>query len=827
MMEKQFTGTTNTEVQDYEVLHREVARVAAREGFVLLKNEEQVLPLPQGAKIALYGAGAGRTVKGGLGSGDVNERYSVSIYEGLKNAGVEITTEAWMNDYDLKYTKAREDWRQIIWDKASETGDPMQLFIAYSETPFMIPVGSMPEGTETDTAIYVISRNAGEGADRYSKEGDYYLTAEEKQEIDVICKLYDKVILIVNTGGLVDLSFVDEYANIKSILYIVQPGCEAGNAVADVLLGKVSPSGKMTDTWAMSYEEYPNAKTFSHNNGNVETELYEEGIFVGYRYFDSYEIPVRYGFGFGLSYTQFEMKTLGIETFTKEKESAKVKVDVLVTNTGNYAGKEVVQVYASCPQEKLPKEYRRLVGFKKTKELLPGESESVQIEIPVSTFTSFDESVSGWMLVSGVYGIFVGNSLNDSVLSASVKVDEDWIMTSTQSICPLQKELKEIEAPVEKLGARRESWLKEIETLPGTIISVKELETEIVVYEKVDHNIAEDVKKFVDSLELEQLVLLATGDMGQGMDVALGSAGINVPGSAAQTSSCAKKLGLPGMVLADGPAGLRLTKSYTVKDGEIVPQPFEMSLEGGFLSKATKEVDGDKYYQYCTAFPVGTLLAQTWNPEINYNVGVAVADEMKRFQVTLWLAPGMNIHRNPLCGRNFEYYSEDPFLSGKTAAAITSGVQSVHGCGTTIKHFACNNQEDNRMGSDSVISERTLREIYLRGFEIAVKESKPLALMTSYNKINGVHAANNYDLCTKVLRNEWGFDGLIMTDWTTTHNNPNCTASGCMRAGNDSVMPGIPADHENIRHELEAGTLSMEELKQSICHLVATVWKTS
>ena len=268
-------------------------------------------------------------------------------------------------------------------------------------------------------------------------------------------------------------------------------------------------------------------------------------------------------------------------------------------------------------------------------------------------------------------------------------------------------------------------------------------------------------------------------------------------------------------------------KYYHVNNGSIVSMPFEFSLEGGLFYDDSKELPGERYYQYCTAIPVGTLLAQTWNQELIREVGVMIGTEMERFGVTLWLAPGMNIHRNPLCGRNFEYYSEDPYISGTIAAAMTEGVQFNYGCGTTIKHFACNNQEDNRMGSDSVVSERALREVYLKGFEIAVKESQPMSIMTSYNLINGIHAANNYDLCTETARNEWGFKGMIMTDWTTTEHGDNCTASGCMRAGNDLVMPGCFGDHENLHRELAEGTLTIRDLKACIARLVSVIWKSN
>ncbi|MCD8050897.1 MAG: beta-glucosidase, partial [Clostridiales bacterium] len=335
----------------------------------------------------------------------------------------------------------------------------------------------------------------------------------------------------------------------------------------------------------------------------------------------------------------------------------------------------------------------------------------------------------------------------------------------------------------------------------------------------------DEVRAFVDALSQEQLILLATGDIEKGQGSNLGSSGISVPGSAAQTSSCAKEQGLADIVMADGPAGLRLLQNYQVKAGKILPAPFEQAFEGGYLNRTAAPQGDETYYQYCTAFPVGTALAQSWDRDLLAEVGQAVAEEMQRYLITSWLAPGMNIQRNPLCGRNFEYFSEDPLLAGTAAAAITSGVQSQRGCGATVKHFACNNQEDNRMGSDSILSERTLREIYLKGFEIAVRTSQPLFIMTSYNRINGVHAANSHDLCTFVARDEWGFRGAIMTDWGTTQVGPECTASGCMRAGNDVVMPGAPSDHENLRQELAEGTLSLEELKLAVCHLVDVIWR--
>lgn len=823
---RHFTGTTDNTVMKRELDNRKIARRAAAEGMVLLKNEGQLLPLKEGTKVALYGVGASRTIKGGTGSGDVNERETVSIYQGMKNAGFEITTEDWIKAYDEQYQAARYTWRDEIEEKASSLEDQvLGFFNVYSTTPFRMPAGAAITQTDADVAIYILSRVAGEGADRFDAEGDYYLTKEEKQQLSDICSMYKHVIVAVNTGGLADLSFMDEYSNIEALLQIVQPGMEAGNAFADIISGKVTPSGKMTDTWAYKYEDYPNSKTFSHNNGNVDKEYYTEGLYVGYRYFDSFDIPVRYGFGYGLSYTTFETKVLATEL----KENKKIVIETEVTNTGDtYSGKEVVELYATCPAGKLEKEYRRLVAFAKTGLLAPGQSEKLTLEIGLDKLTSYSEKEAAWILESGSYVIWAGNSLEASVPCAVLKLDKEVVLTKTQNICPLKEELEEMKQSSEKMNQKLEALLKTAEEKKVPVMELKaaDVETRVVEYRSNVECVPEEARKFVDTLSKEKLVALASGDPGKGQGSNLGSAGISVPGSAGETNNCALEDGVPGIVLADGPAGLRLMKHYNVHEGKIVNKPFKFSLEGGLFCEGEPADPGETYYQYCTAIPVGTLLAQTWDTALIEEVGEMIGGEMLEFSVTLWLAPGMNIHRNPLCGRNFEYYSEDPLLAGRMAGAMTNGVQNVPGCGTTIKHFACNNQEDNRMGSDSILSERTLREIYLKGFEIAITESQPMSIMTSYNLINGVHAANCEDTCTKAARCEWGFQGVIMTDWTTTEYGPDCTASGCMRAGNDLVMPGAFSDRDNLNQELADGTLSMEDLKACISRLVNITWQS-
>lgn len=828
LKERTFSGTMNPEIQPWETEHRKVARRAAAEGIVLLKNEDHVLPLQEGIAVALYGAGAGKTIKGGTGSGDVNEREKVSICEGMKNAGFQITTEAWINRYNEIYDKARQDWKNDILSRTGYDADTMSFFEVYSTTPFIMPAGDKIKksaGDEAETAIYVISRIAGEGADRQADKGDYYLKDEEYKMLADICANYENVIVVINAGAQVDLSFMDEFTNIKALLTIVQPGMEGGNAFADVVSGKVNPSGKLTDTWAYKYEDYPNAETFSHNNGNVETEVYEEGMYVGYRYFDTFDVPVRYGFGFGLSYTDFEINDYCLESL----ENKKMTVSVQVKNTGKVSGKEVVQVYTSLPGGILEKEAHRLVAYAKTSELKPDESEKITVEISLEHLTSYDEKRAAWILESGLYGIWIGNSLADAKLCGGVKLDNEVILRQVKNLFPLKQELDE----KTQISGKTSSREKEAEKLAAeqklnvAQLYAADFTTEVVEYKKNSELCEKDALDFVNTLTEKELIDLAAGDPGKAQGGNLGAAGISVPGSAGETHRCAIDKGLASIVLADGPAGLRLMKYYHVNDGSIVTMPFEFSLEGGLFYDDSRELPGERYYQYCTAIPVGTLLAQTWNRTLIREVGAMIGTEMEYFGVTLWLAPGMNIHRNPLCGRNFEYYSEDPYVAGTIAAAMTEGVQSNYGCGTTIKHFACNNQEDNRMGSDSVISERTLREVYLKGFEIAVRESQPLSIMTSYNLINGVHAANNYDLCTETARNEWGFKGMIMTDWTTTEVDEQCTASGCMRAGNDLVMPGCFGDHDNMHKELAEGTLKIEDLKACIARLVSVIWKSN
>ena len=823
--ERHYSGTRNSKESERERMNRRVAREAASEGIVLLKNDG-VLPLKPGTKTALFGGGAVCTVKGGTGSGDVNEREVVSIYQGFLDAGFELTNREWLDGYAEIYRQERVNWRDAILKEMKETGESNLLHV-YSNHVFRMPAGRAMKETDflgAEIAFYVISRTAGEDADRLKVQGDYDLSQQEKQDLAYISENCKNVAVIINGGGQIDMNDIRTLPNLKALLCVSQPGMEGGHGLADILSGAVTPSGKLTDTWAKDYYDFPNSATFSHNNGNVQKEYYEEGIYVGYRYFDSFEKEVEFPFGFGLSYTDFSIETEKIET-----EGNHVMVSLCVKNTGEiFKGKEVVQVYASCPQSGLEKEFRRLCGFAKTELLKPGESSEITVQINAKDMASFDESRCSWIMEKGLYGIWVGNSSRNLVLAGAVQIEEEVVLESVRPICPLKETLKEL-SKGESAGKNWESlWQEQLK---------KECKTPVEFHpsaEKAKYipegEAGKAARQVTEKLNLEQLTAMVIGEVSKGQGQALGSAGIMVPGAAGETSSVLKKeFGIPGVSMADGPAGLRLMKSYEVdsKTGTIYNQGILGALEGGFFADQEPHENAEIWYQYCTAIPVGTMLAQTWNVSLCERIGQAVAVEMEEFGISWWLAPGMNIHRNPLCGRNFEYYSEDPFLSGHMAAAITRGVQKMPGVGTTIKHFACNNQEDNRMGSDSILSERTLREIYLRGFEIAVKTAQPMAIMTSYNLINGVHSANSKDLCTQVAREEWGFRGIIMTDWTTTMPRGGSSSWKCIEAGNDLIMPGYEGDFENIRQALDEGTLSEEILRDCVKRLLTVVFQTN
>lgn len=799
-----YSGSLQAAPSPRETAHAALARKAAAAGIVLLRNDN-VLPLDPDTSVALLGTGAGRTVKGGIGSGDVNNRANVSIYEGLRTAGVHLTSEDWINYYEALYHGARLAWKDKILDDATKVENP---FDAYAANPFVLPQGrpvAMSDLVGASVAIYVLSRISGEGKDRTPTAGDYLLSERETADLRTLNEAGLPLVLVLNAGGPVELTdLLAEYRHPLAVLQISQPGQQGGEAVADILLGKAVPEGKLTATWAKRYADYPCADTFGACNGDLEKEDYAEGLYVGYRWFDSFGIEPLFSFGHGLSYTTFST------AFTALRPGDHgVEVDLTVTNTGDrFTGREVAQLYAACPQTGTAREYRRLAGFSKTRPLAPGESQTVTVAVPAKQLAEFLPGRGAWVIPAGVYTLFAGGSLAEAAPYAHLTVDAEVVLETTHPICPLHHPFGEVgsAAPAMEKAAKAAAL-----DLPA--FAFAPLSDEVPVPAPVP---------MADG-PVDELVPMLYGNITQGAST-LGSAGIRVPGSAGETSEALEaSRGVPSLIMADGPAGLRLRQSYQVDpaDGSVIPTGVLGSLENGFLDEPRHLDTADTYYQFCTAFPVGTALAQSWDTGLMEEFGRAIAAEMAEFHIDLWLAPGMNIQRNPLCGRNFEYYAEDPLLSGTLAAAVTRGVQADGTRGVTIKHFACNNQEDHRMGVDARVSEQALREIYLRGFEIAVKTAAPAALMTSYNRINGVQAANNRDLCTVVARGEWGFDGLIMSDWNTTVPADGSEPWRCAAAGNDVIMPGNPHDDADIRAALADGRLTETDVRACAGRLMA------
>ncbi len=797
-----YSGTRTREPSPRELEHGRLARRAAAGGIVLLKNTG-TLPLDLSAPVALFGSGASRTVKGGIGSGDVNNRANVSICQGLKDAGLRLTSENWLEDYEARYHAARAAWKQKVLEAARWVENP---FDAYAANPFVLPQGRpiVPQDVQgAAAAIYVLSRIAGEGKDRRLEKGDYYLSDGEWNDLRTLDRLGLPIVLLINAGGPVELTdLLDGAVHIEAVLQLSQLGQEGGHAVADVLLGKTTPEGKLTATWARRYTDYPCAESFSYLDGDLEKAVYREGIYVGYRYFDSFGVQPLFPFGYGLSYTDFSLRFAGLRVGADA-----IEVDVEVENAGIcFSGREVAQVYISCPQNGGAKELRRLAGFAKTRLLAPEQRQTLTICIPQKQLATFAAQKQGWVVEQGLYGVWVGNSSAAVTLCAQIRVDADTVIEQTHPICPLHQ-------PLDELGAA-DAAQKEAAHPAG-----------LPVYGFCPRPEPRPECPPAPLAEgpVEELIPLLYGNITKGTST-LGSAGVRVPGSAGEsTEELEASRGVPSLIMADGPAGLRLRQSYQVDraSGRVYGVGVLGSLENGYLETPPQHDNADTYYQFCTAFPVGTALAQTWDTALMEEFGRAVAREMEEFGVDLWLAPGMNIQRNPLCGRNFEYYAEDPLLSGVLAAAVTRGVQHSGRCGVTVKHFACNNQEDNRMGVDVRISQRALREIYLRGFEIAVKTAAPAAIMSSYNRINGVYASNSRDLCTVLAREEWGFDGVIMSDWNTTVPADGSIPWQCAAAGNDIIMPGNPDDDASIRSAYAAGRLTEQDIRACAGRVIA------
>ena len=767
--------------------HITLSKDAAKEGMVLLKNEQHVLPLQTGAKVALFGKATFDYVKGGGGSGDVTVAYTRNLYEGIKALKGKISVYEELADFYRENVKEQYKAGRVP-GMTIEPQVPQELL--------------QKAKAYTDTAVISICRFSGEGWDRKSivetenkniwaseeemarrsaeifEDGDFYLTHAEQEMVNTVKQNFARVIVVMNVGGMVDTSWFHDDAQIQSVLMAWQGGMEGGLATAELLAGEGNPSGKLSDTFARELNDYPSTYNFHESEKYVE---YTDDIYVGYRYFET--IPgakekVNYPFGFGLSYTQF---VLGESQISIEEDQ--IRCMVSVTNTGDMAGKEVVQTYYGAPQGKLGKAARVLCAFAKTRLLQPGETQLMTLCWKIADMASYDDCgkvcKSAYVLEQGEYRFYIGTSVRDAVENATVYTAAKDIVTQqlTSRLAPTSLTKRML----------ADGTYEELETTEPVDTDANELEKmtteEMEAFapktegrarwrlwgdktpDKQHHFLIEaaegkiTLEEFMAQLSDEQLAELLGGQPNTGVANTFGFG--NLP-----------DYGVPNIMTADGPAGLRI------------------SPECGVCT---------------TAWPCSTLIACTWNPEVAQQVGAAGGAEVKENNIAVWLTPAVNIHRSPLCGRNFEYYSEDPYLTGKMASAMVKGIQSNH-VGATVKHFALNNKETNRKNSDSRASERAIREIYLKAFEIIVKEANPWAIMSSYNIVNGRRTSENHELLTDVLRGEWGFEGAVTTDWWTNGEHYKEVA-----AGNDIKMAtGFP---ERLMEALHKGIITRAELE--------------
>lgn len=777
--------------------HIRLSKEAAKEGMVLLKNEKKLLPLAEGTRLALFGKGSFDYVKGGGGSGDVAVSYVHNLYDGFKMQGNAV----------MLYEPLAKFYRENVQEQYRQGAMPGMTI--EPELPKGLADGAK---AFADVAIVVISRFSSEGWDRSSldsqlsemskeelednymakliakafPEGDYFLTENEKAMLNMVKERFDRIAVVLNVGGIVDVSWIKNDDRISAALLGWQGGMEGGLAMAELLLGKGNPSGKLTDTFAASLDDYPSTENFHESCDYVN---YTEDIYVGYRYFET--IPgakekVIYPFGYGLSYTDFSVHTDSVWETSKQ-----IFAEVHVTNTGNMAGKEVVQLYFNGPQGILGNPALRLAAFEKTRLLQPGETQVVYLSFEKADMASYDDlgkiQKSAYILEKGIYRFYIGISVRDTEEAAYTFELTENIIVKQLSAHLVPTSLKE-----RMLSDGTFEMLPQYECNDMNECAFEKLKTEeedCIVPEvrwcsrrkwfdncgrKQFIDVAEgklSLDEFMAQLSDKELLHLLGGQPNTGVANTFGLG--NLP-----------EYGVPSVMTADGPAGLRLNIGCTVNT---------------------------------TAWPCATLLACTWNPALVWQVGKAGAKEVKENNLAVWLTPAVNIHRNPMCGRNFEYYSEDPLIAGKMGAAMVKGIQSQH-IAASVKHFTANNKETNRKNSDSRVSERALREIYLKGFEIIVKEAQPWTIMSSYNAVNGHRTSESYELLTDILRGEWGFQGMVTTDWWTCGEHYKE-----IKAGNDLKMAtGYP---ERVKKAMEMGLLGRQELEQSARRVLELILK--
>ncbi len=741
------------------------AREAAAEGIVMLKNDNHLLPLSKGMKVAIFGRSQFHYYKSGTGSGGmVNTRYVTGILEALEaekcfvvNPGVKEVYESWIDEHPFEVGDgwAKEPWFQ----------EEMPLKSGFVEAA----------SEDSDAAIVVIGRTAGEDQDNKAEEGSYLLTKMELNMISEVCRVFKHTIVLLNVGNIIDMKWVEE-SNPSSVLYVWQGGQEGGSGIADVLSGKVTPSGRLTDTIARNIEDYPSTV----NYGDDKLNFYAEDIYVGYRYFETFaKEKVLYPFGFGMSYTSFERKL-------KKLEETKDRVDVLVevTNTGKYTGKEVVQVYCEAPQGRLGKPSRVLCGFTKTQSLGPEESVVVKISCPKYLFSSYDDSgVTGhrysYVLEAGSYSIYIGGDVRQAEYAGSIDVAELIVIEALKEAMAPSVSYRRMKPAAEENGqlsltyentptGTMDPMKRRGGNLPGEIASTGDKGLKL---EDVSEGRA-SMEDFIAQLSDEDLCCIVRGE---------GMCSPKVtPGTAGAFGGVTERLaafGIPLGCCADGPSGIRMDSGT-----------------------------------YAFAMPNGTCLACSFNEELLKELYEFEGLELRKNNIDTLLGPGMNIHRNPLNGRNFEYFSEDPLVTGKMAAAQLKGMDK-YGVTGTIKHFACNNQEHSRNEAEAIVSERALREIYLKGFEIAVKDGGAYSIMSTYGPVNGFWTATNYDLLTTILRGEWGFQGIVMTDWWAKGNEPGGPAdakntSAMVRCQNDLFMVTTNSEKNALQDNSMEGILN-------------------
>ena len=778
--------------------HIGLSKEAAKEGMVLLKNRGDILPLKKGTRVALFGKATFDYVKGGGGSGDVTVAYIRNLYEGLKMQKdvvsiFEPLCDYYRKDVERQYAQGSVPGMTIEPEVPRELLDEAK---AYADTAVISICRFSGEGWDRKSIVDTDNKNMGEGeldmAVRSSKifaNGDFCLSAQEAAMVETVKKNFSKVVVVMNVGGMVDTSWFVREDAIGAVLMAWQGGLEGGLAAAELLAGKGNPSGKLSDTFAQTLEDYPSTGDFHESRDYVN---YTEDIYVGYRYFETVpgaDQKVNYPFGFGLSYTTFQTDVL-----SAEEKDGQVRIQVQITNTGSRDGKEVVQVYFEAPQGRLGKPKRQLIAFAKTRSLRPGESQRLYLSFEIRDMASYDDTgkvqKAAYVLEKGDYFFHVGTSVRDTVrLDYVYQVKEDTVTEQLESrLTPSELPRRMLsDGSYEEVPQREgnDPNANELERMPedmmeGYVPAVRPRDRYQLwrePYKKGAHIFKEVAEgkltpeEFLAQLTDEETAQLLGGQPNTGVANTFGYG--NLP-----------EYGVPSVMTADGPAGLRIAPECGVTT---------------------------------TCWPCSTLLACSWNPEIVEAVGLAGGAEVKENNIAVWLTPAVNIHRSPLCGRNFEYYSEDPYLAGKLASAMVRGIQANH-IGATVKHFALNNKETNRKNSDSRVSERAAREIYLKAFEIIVREAKPWSIMTSYNIINGHRASENADLLEGILRGEWGFDGCITTDWWTCGEHYKE-----VKAGNDIKMGcGYP---ERLLEALEKGCLTRKEMDACALRVLKLILK--